>query len=590
MTDLPVVAVILAVTLGVAGCSSTREAKDAPGAIRTELSAAEGAARRARPQPSAVQAGLAAPPVELSAADSGVPERFDLSVADAPVRRVFMSLVSGTPYSVLVHPSVSGSVTVSLKDVTLTEALEALRELYGYEYRVDGKRIYVQSAGMSTRVFKVNYLVGQRVGRSDVRITSGSVSDASASGAAGGPGGAGAATPAAPGSTQSGAASAIAGRVSDSGRVLTSTHSDFWGELRDTLRSIVGSESGRNVIVNPQAGIVVVRAMPVEMRQIDAYLRAIRGSVERQVMLEAKIVEVTLSEGFQSGVNWASFRNGNAVGGTLQPNTALGTSGTLSNGQVTANPSGGTLSRSGSPDMAGAAPGLLVPGLTGGSMLALASQRGNFSSLLQFLESQGTVQVLSSPRIAALNNQKAVLKVGTDEFFVTNVTGGSSGASSGATAGTTTFPTLVLQPFFSGVALDVTPQIDDDGSVILHMHPQVSSVQQDNRSLNLGGVFGGEVVLPTARSTVSETDSIVRVYDGNIVAIGGLMKVDIVERSSGIPGLNSLPVIGFLFGSRDRLHVKKELVILIKPTVVNADADLPGGRPLLSLLPRETSR
>src|SRR5262249_7905242 len=156
----------------------------------------------------------------------------------------------------------------------------------------------------------------------------------------------------------------------------------------------------------------------------------------------------------------------------------------------------------------------------------LAFQTQNFAALLEFLESQGSVQVLSSPRIATINNQKAVLKVGTDEFFITNITGGTT--TTGAVAGTTgtnTFPTLTLRPFFTGVALDVTPQIDEQSNIILHIHPSVSNVQQDNRTVDLGTLFGGQVTLPLARSTVSETDSIVKVGDANIVAIGGLMKV-----------------------------------------------------------------
>ncbi len=559
-TSLPY---LLAATL-VAGCSVPRNPDQINSAIRDELNSS--AEATPKPRPAGARPEISAPRVELPPVEGRV-ERFDLSVADAPVRRVFMTIVAGTPYSVLVHPTVKGTVTVNLKNVTVQEAMEALRELYDYEYRIQGTRIIVQSAGMTSRVFRVNYLVGQRLGRSDVRVTSGSVSDTVNSGASASAG-------AAPAAGQTG------GRVIDSSRVTTSTRSDFWSELQETVRSIVGSEGGRSVIVNPQAGVVVVRAMPSEMRQVESYLRTIRDSVERQVMLEAKIIEVTLSDAFQSGVNWAAFRNGRLTAGTLQPNTTLGATGTLSSAQITADTAGRTLARNETlGDVAGAGPGLLTPGLVTGSMLSLASQTSTFASLIQFLEAQGSVQVLSSPRIAALNNQKAVLKVGTDEFFVTNVSGGSTaaGATSGSVSATTTFPTLTLQPFFSGVALDVTPQIDDDGSVILHVHPQVSNVQQDNRSLNLGTVFGGQVVLPTARSTVSETDSIVRVLDSNIVAIGGLMKVDVVDRRSGIPVLNALPLIGGLFGSRDRVQVKKELVILIKPTVVASSGELPNG-------------
>jgi len=165
-----------------------------------------------------------------------------------------------------------------------------------------------------------------------------------------------------------------------------------------------------------------------------------------------------------------------------------------------------------------------------------------------------------------------VLKVGTDQFFITNIAGGTG--TTGTTVGnTTSFPTLTMRPFFSGVALDITPQIDEDSSVVLHIHPSVSNVQQDDKVVNLGSVFGGQITLPLARSTVSETDSIVRVRNSNIVAIGGLMKLDTADGRSGLPGLQDAPTIGGLFGSQRRSAVKKELVILIKPTVIQSERD-----------------
>jgi MSHA biogenesis protein MshL len=509
--------------------------------------------------------------------------RFDISVNNAPARQVFLSIVSGTRYSVLMHPDVSGTITVILKDTTVREALDAIRELYGYEYRMEGTRIFVQPASIQTRVFRVNYMLAQRLGRSDVRVTSGSVADSpgiGATGVPGVPGFAGLTNPTvapAPGTSGAAASGLSEAPPADSSRIQTLVRSDFWQDLRQTLMQIIGKEGGRSVVVNAQAGVVVVRAMPDELRQVDNYLREIRLSVERQVMLEAKIVEVSLSDQFQSGVNWALFANSRrgASGGLLGPNTNLGASGTgpistpsgpgLSGGTVTGDLAGRTLATTG-------ITGTLLQGTPGGSLLGLAFQTQNFAALLQFLESQGAVQVLSSPRIATMNNQKAVLKVGTDEFFITNIAGGSTTTGT-VTGGTTTFPTLTLRPFFSGVALDVTPQIDNESMLILHVHPSVSNVQQDNKNVNLGTAFGGEVTLPLARSTVSETDSVVRVRDGNIVAIGGLMKLDLADDQSGLPGLKDVPGIGGLFRSDRRAVVKKELVILIKPTVIQSEQD-----------------
>jgi MSHA biogenesis protein MshL len=563
-------ALVLLCAAIIVGCAGS--ARKPPAQIDDRIAAElkrTGEERKPAPSDGRVQDALL-PPLRMDlprVAGSPIDPKFDLAVNNAPAVQVFMSIVSGTRYSMLVPTEVVGSVTVNLKDVTVLEALDALRELYGYEYRLEGTRIYIQPLTIRTRVFQVNYLVGQRLGRSDIRVTSGSVGDtAAAAGALGVPGVAGTTGLPAPG-VPAGQAAPNAGAVSDSSRIQTTVRSDFWEDLRQTLTQIIGNQSGRSVIVNPQAGLAVVRAMPSELREVENYLRAIRLSVERQVMLEAKIVEVTLSDQNQAGVNWALFSSsGRGSVGLINPNTTLGTTGTQSAGGVslTQSPGIGSLVSSGA--------GTLISGVPGGALLGLAIQTQNIAAVVQFLESQGAVQVLSSPRMATLNNQKAILKVGTDEFFITNIAGGS--ATVGATTGgTTSFPTLTLRPFFSGVALDVTPQIDEDGSIILHVHPSVSNVVQDDKNVNLGAVFGGQVTLPLARSTVSETDSVVRVQDGNVVAVGGLMKLDINDNRSGLPGLRDAPGVGGLFGNDRRTAVKKELVILIKPTVINSDRE-----------------
>jgi MSHA biogenesis protein MshL len=553
-------AALVGIAVLAGGCSPVRPTK-IDEHIVDELGKAASAPVRSADNAQVQEALL--PPLKAELPGTGIrtiEPRFDISVNNAPATQVFMSIVSGTRYSMLLHPEVSGNVTLTLKDATVREAMDAIRDLFGYEYRIEGTRIFVQPASMQTRVFRVNYMVAQRIGRSDIRVTSGSVADAPSAGAPGVPGVAGIAAPG------TGALSAAAPQ--DSSRIQTTIRSDFWEDLRQTLTQIVGGVGGRSVVVNPQAGVIVVRAMPLELRQVDNYLREIRLSVERQVMLEAKIVEVTLSQQFQAGINWALFSNtGRASAALVNPGVNLNTTGTQTTPSLTINTQPGTASVT-----ATAGAGTLISGVPGGALLGLAFQTKNFASLLQFLESQGGVQVLSSPRIATLNNQKAVLKVGTDEFFITNIAGGSS-TSGAITGGTTTFPTLTLRPFFSGVALDITPQIDNESVLILHIHPSVSNVQQDDKNVNLGLTFGGTITLPLARSTVSETDSVVRVRDGNIVAIGGLMKLDVEDNRSGIPGVKDLPVFGAIFRSDSRTVVKKELVILIKPTVIQTDND-----------------
>jgi MSHA biogenesis protein MshL len=478
--------------------------------------------------------------------------RFDLSVSNAPAPQVFMAIASGTRYSMLLNPGVRGMITVNLKDVTVREALDSLRELYGYDYRFDGTRIFVQPAGLQTKIYRVNYLLGQRRGTSDLRVQSGSLADTSAP--SGPPPPVSTASPI-PGGTGSPGGAA---RSMDSTRVTTSIVNDFWGDLRSALTAIVGTGDGRSVVVTPQSGVVLVRAFPTDLRAVENFLRETRLVVERQVMLEAKIIEVTLAEGFQSGINWALFRthaSPRGVIGQVGNDTSLGTStsGTnLSGGGLFVNPQTGTLASAAT--LAGNA----------GAVFGLAFQTSNFAALLQFLDSQGTTQVLSSPRIATLNNQKAVLKVGTDEFFVTNV------ATVTTTTGTTTqqTPTVTVAPFFSGIMLDVTPQIDEFNNITLHIHPSISEVTESRRVVDLGGDIPS-ITLPLAKSAVNESDTVVRVTDGNIVAIGGLMSVDVRDARTGLPGVADSNV---LLRNSDRQASKREIVILLKTTIIQNDA------------------
>ncbi|MCU0869442.1 MAG: secretin N-terminal domain-containing protein, partial [Burkholderiales bacterium] len=529
------------------------------------------------PVPDSVSRALLPPiTVEMPRADGRpVEPRFDLSVANAPAPQVFMAMASGTRFSMVVHPQVKDLITVSLKDVTLADALETLRDLHGFEYRIQGNRILVQPPSLQTKVFQVNYLMSQRRGRSDVRITSGAISDVvnpgiGGQGGIGGVGGIGgtvplANTPVAPGTLPPGG---IANQSLVGSRITTTNDTDFWKELTDALKSIIGTDNGRQVVVSPQSGVVVVRAMPAELRGVDDYLRATRLVLERQVMLEAKIIEVELADGFQAGINWAAFRAGDnqrLSAGVIQPGSTLQTNGDLVTPTARA-PDGSILGSSNITASPGS-PGNLATGVgTPGTLFGLAFQTANFASLLSFLQTQGNLSVLSSPRIAALNNQKAVLKVGTDEFFVTNVVTTTLTSAAGGAAQS---PTINVQPFFSGVALDVTPQIDDTGQIILHVHPSVSNVVEKTKNIDLG--TSGNFRLPLASSTISETDTIVRVGDANIVAIGGLMRESTQRNRSGVPGLANAPVVGNAFRSTASAARKSELVILIKPTIVQGD-------------------
>lgn len=531
------VALHAVILLDVAGCA-TKPLPAMP--VRQVVDEALAEALANRPLPGTAELAM---PAEAAATPALPEARVSLALNNVPARQFFMALTSGTDYTMLVHPGVTATLSANMKDVTVTEALDGIRDMYGIDYVITGKRILVKMPALETRVFQVNYLNGSRKGNSDTRVSAGSLAELPAAGAIGAPG---MPTP---------------GRASDSSRVSTASDTDFWSEVKAALESIMGKRDnvgiGRSVVISPQSGVVVVRAMPKELQDINAYLKATQLSVERQVILEAKIIEVQLSNGYQSGINWSGFRaGGNNRGsvGVIQPGSSLSSSASgapVNNSSLTSQPG----------------IDLVAAAAAGGSMFGLALQGANFAALISFLETQGAVQVLSSPRISTLNNQKAVLKIGTDEFFVTGVSGGTTTPSAGGAI--TTTPNVTLRPFFSGVVLDVLPQIDGNGNIILHVRPSVSQVTTVNKNINLGS--GGQLNLPLASSSASEADSVVRAKNGQVIVIGGLMRQTSSQDRSQVPGFGSVPVAGILFGNTGIANQKRELVILLKPTVVQDD-------------------
>ncbi|MCM0043234.1 MAG: pilus (MSHA type) biogenesis protein MshL [Burkholderiaceae bacterium] len=534
---VPKHSLIAVAVLALAGCAASPPLQPPkPSAAMAEaLTVPEPAAAPPAALPVGAAPEIPPAPTPAAAPDPNEP-RISIAMNNVPARQFFMALTAGTPYMMLVHTNVGGNLSAKLQNVTVPEALDAMRELYDFDIVLQGRKITVRQPVMETRVFQVNYPTGTRKGSSDTRVSAGSLTDLP------------------PTTGVPGAPPPTTGRGPDSSRVSTASEVDFWQELKTSLAAVTGiaEGSGKSIVVSPQSGVVVVRAMPKELRDVVAYLKATQLSVERQVILEAKIIEVQLSDSYQAGVNWSAFRAGGtqAAGGVLQPGASLNnTPGTPL--------TGGSLSA-----VAGNA--ISTVANSGGTMFGLALQGTSFAALVSFLETQGAVQVLSSPRVSTLNNQQAVLKVGTDEFFVTGVSGGTTTPSAGGAI--TTTPNVTLRPFFSGVVLDVLPQIDAEGNVILHIRPSVSQVTTVNRNINLG--VGGQLQLPLASSSASEADSVVRARNGQVVVIGGLMRESAVNDRSQVPGIGNASGIGKLFGSTTRTAQKRELVILLKPTVV----------------------
>ncbi len=466
--------------------------------------------------------------------------RFDINVVDAPARSFFQSLVNGTNDNILVHPEVSGRVSLNLKHVTVAETLDATRELYGYDFRRTAAGYLVLPANIQTRLFHLNYLDLQRHGVSKTRVSSGQITQG--------------------GNTQYGnsAGGSTSSSEDDKGKptvdisgtaVMTRSDSDFWTGIETDIKLIVGSQPGRNVVINRQSGIIMVRGMPEELRDVGDYLEKTTNSVSRQVILEAKIVEVELSDAYQAGINWAAIADaasGHFLFGQASPP-----------GGFDANP----LTPSGSPVVV--APGNPLNGFvnsTLGGAFTLAADFSDFNAFIELLGVQGRTHVLSSPRVATLNNQKAIIKAGSDEFFVTKI-------SSNTTTGTATSTSreIELTPFFSGVALDVTPQISEDNQIILHVHPTVSEVTDQTKTLT---VSGSTDTLPLALSQIRESDNVVKARSGQLIVIGGLMRESRKDQDYKTPFLGDIPLLGKLFRSERKQSKTVELVILLRPLVV----------------------
>jgi MSHA biogenesis protein MshL len=464
---------------------------------------------------------------------------FSVSVNEVDAREFFMGLVVDSNENMVVHPGVKGTISLELKNVTVPQVLDAVQKVYGYDYKRTDIGYVIYPATVQTKTFKIDRLDLLREGKSNTYVSSGQTGIVSSGYGGGNQGGQSMGGQSMgynqPNGNQSNGN--IIGNRSSGSSITTTTQTDFWKELDEALHTLISVDPDATVVINKQSGVVIARAKPMQLREIENFLSATQNNISRQVILEAKILEVVLDDSHKDGVEWKSIiREG------------------LQIAPVMANPA------------AAAAGRIFTFASRTGSFRA-----GDFTAVVSMLESQGKTNVLSSPRISTLNNQQAIIKVGKDETFVTGISPGVV-VSSGIAGGAAQTPVPILSSFFSGIALDVTPQINDDGDITLHIHPSITNVQSQDRTFTIDG-SGNESVVPTALSTIRESDSIVKARDGQIVVLGGLMQDNADENKEGVTGFDRIPFLGNLFRVNVGNRQKTELVILLKATLINSDAD-----------------
>lgn len=506
-TIRPLVWGFLLLLLG--GCSS-QLAKEKQQADDEMLAAIEVGSES---QPPAVVEALLLPELRMgssSYAETTLQRRFDVRASGLRARDFFISLVEGTPYDMVIDPDVGGKISLELKSVTVPEVMEIVRTVHGYDYRMRDQVVQVFPNTLQTRMFQIDYLALQRSGSSITNAGSSSASGESSS--------------------------------SGTSSITTQSNDNIWEQLGGSLEMILQGGEGSSFTLNPMTGVIMVRALPTKLREVEEYLQQSQQILTRQVILEARVLEVELNSGFQAGINWAEIQT--SAGHDLilaQPGQGAIVSGTQ-NLQTSTTGAAATVATVAATQLSG----LYNIGLSG----------ANFSGFIEMLRSQGEVQVLSSPRIATINNQKAVIKVGADEFFV-------NGYSTTTDTNGIVTPTFSLGTFFSGVALDVTPQIGRSGDIVLHVHPTISEVSEKQKNV-------GSVSIPLASSSIRESDTIVRAHDGQLVIIGGLMQTKTKDVEGKIPLLGDIPWLGALFSYTQQVRVKSELVILIRPIIIDA--------------------
>lgn len=521
------------------------------------------------------------PPPEARATEI----KYSIVVANQPVRDVLLAIAAETKVNVDIHPGVEGSVTINAIDQTLKQILSRISRQVDMRYEIEGDTIHVMPDTPFLRSYRVDYVNMSRDTTETVsvatQILSGAVtgSGASTQGAnnnstlqisntsrnrfwdtleknlkdllretdkllpegssetfVSGRGQSGSTTTQASTQRRAGGAARSAATTTQTtpGQTQAQETTDYT-EQRLTFREAA------SVIVNPEAGVVTVRATARQQEKVAEFLEQITGSARRQVVIEATVVEVKLNDNYQSGVDWSALAT-NGLGYSIRQ--SFTTAGLASAGNVFSltytnpNPAAG----------------------------------GNLASSIKLLNTFGTTRVLSSPVLMVLNNQTAVLRVTDNLVYFTIKADTNTNANVSTTTFTTTQNVLPV-----GIIMNLTAQISDNDVVTLNVRPTVTAkigeVQDPNPSLR------GTLTTPSIESKIPvtqtrEMESVLRVASGQTAILGGLMVDSFSGSRGGLPIASRIPVLGDLTSYRDDTAEKRELVIFLRPVVVkNASID-----------------
>ena len=556
----------------------------------------------AKPAPKAPVDAVIPPPARVS---SFVPPpkptvtlpTYSVVVNEVPVKELLNALARDTRQNIDIHPGLTGLVSLNAIDETLPSILERVARQVNLRVRQEGNTIVVSPDAPYMKTYRVNYVNVTRTVTSTVNV-SGEVGGVGTGGASGG--------------GASGGGGAGGGGGGSRTTVTSTTNNDFWEQLRDNIRAILQStgraaasaderarraeedkeardealkradavaragpgaadllrsafppssraagtlqtsDTGTDVIVNPISGTISVQATDRQHQLIQQHLDNIISSVQRQVLIEATIVEVRLNDAYQGGIDFRRFTD------TLAISTLGALTGPIG-GVVTA--VGGAIAGA-----AASAAGAATGASTGG--FAARASGSEFQANIRLLQQFGNVKVLSSPKVMAINNQTALLKhVDNIVYFEVQAQQGVTTASGTITAPTftTTAKTVAV-----GVVLGVTPQINEDGRVTLTVRPTVSRLLGDGKQDPNPSLCQGGVCIPNRvpEVQVREMESVLQVGSGQTVILGGLMEDDVSFVREQVPVLGNVPELGEAFKFRNERVAKRELVIFIRPTVV----------------------